>query len=227
MIGHKACWFWLLACVLGCSGCGTVRYERAHVLGFNVTNLTLGRGVAYSLPPGYSAIDPRSLVTAKMQNADFEKYLRAVAAKNDEPNRQFAFNECLLFRMEDRYVAIFHASINFPATFKSLPPQDRAQLLPILANEARLYFATPNKNYRSVYAEHQGNTVIEHLSFRINAAGKAGEGWVGTGFSFVGEVTDLVSVFVLAREEDSSAAQADRQYILNHFNYGAAAAKLK
>lgn len=227
MLGHKKCWFLLLALVLGCSGCGTIRYERAHVLGFNVSNLTLGRGVAYSLPPGYSAIDPGSVVTAKMQNAEFENYLRAITAKNDVPNPRHAFNESLLFRMQDRYVVIFHASVNFPATFESLPPQDRALLLPILANEDRRFFATPNKDYRAVQTQRQGNTVIEHLSFRINAVGRTGEGWVGTGFSFVGAVTDVVSVFVLAREAEASAAQADRQYILDHFVYGAAAAKLK
>ncbi len=227
MIGRKICQFIFLVFVLGLSGCGTVHYERAHVLGFKVSNLTLGRGVAYSLPPGYSAIDPANLAKTKFQNREFENYLRAITAKNDMPIRRHAFNESLLFQMQDRYVVIFHASINFPSTFASMPPQDRARLLPLLAEEDRRFFATPNKNYQSVQTEHGGNTVIEHLSFRINAAGPAGEGWVGTGFSFVGAVTDLVSVFVLAREEDASAAQADRQYILDHFTYGAAASKIE
>ena len=227
MSGLKKYGLFLFVVIFGLSGCGTVHYERAHVLGFKVSNPTLGRGVAYSLPPGYSVMDAQSDATDKFQNKQFEQYLRAITAKNDTPNSRHAFNESLLFRMRDRYVVIFHASINFPSTFASLPPQDRARLLPILANEDRRFFAIPNKNYQAAQTQHQGNTVLEHLSFQINAAGQAGEGWVGTGFSFVGAVTDLVSVFVLAREEDASAAQADRQYILDHFSYGAAASKVE
>lgn len=225
MPGRKLRSLFVISIALLFSACGTVTYERSHIIGFEVSNRTLGRGVAYKLPPGYAALDPVSGELPKLRNQGFENYLRAVTLRNEEPNSRHAFNECLLFRQQDRYVVVFHAAINFPSTFDSLPPEERARVLPILANEARLFFATPNKDYRAVQTERQGNTVIEHLSFLVNAAGPAGHGWVGTGFSFVGDVTDVVAVFVFAPVLQASAAQSDREFILDHFRYGTEATK--
>ncbi|MBC8011599.1 MAG: hypothetical protein H7067_16055 [Burkholderiales bacterium] len=212
----------LLAVIaLGLAGCGSITYERARVVGSTVGNPTLGRGVAYQLPTEYALLNPYAPVPALPESQAFENYLRGIVAANDKPQEQHGFRESYLYRAQDRYVVVIHVAINFPSTFRALPPQERALLLPQVAAENRRYFAVPNREQHDEFIELSGRDAIAHRAFLLDAAGPAGRGWIGTGFTFIGDVTDVVAVYVFSRRHDSDAGQADLKVIMDSFRYGA------
>ena len=210
----------LFAIAFALSACGTVTYERARLDGLKVSNPSFGRGVAYQLPPGYALLNPYAPVPAKLENADFETYLRGVVASNDSPNPRYAFRETLLYRSDDRYVVVFHIAMNLPWTFRSLPPEQRALLLPDLANECRRYFNVSSKDGHDEFVEREGRTVIMHEPFRLGGANEAGRDWIGTGYGVIGDVTDIVALFAFARSEEVTEAKADLEQIMAGFRYG-------
>ena len=125
------------------TGCGTVTYERARFENDRVSNPTLGRGVYYQIPPGYSVLNPRSPVPPKRENRKFEAYLRQITAANDDSREHHAFREAILFRSENRYLWICHISLNLPGTFRGMHPGRRKLLMPTFAQETYRYFEVP------------------------------------------------------------------------------------
>lgn len=218
----RAAVFILLA--VGLSGCGSVTYERARVAGSTVNNPTLGRGISYRLPSDYALLNPYAPVPARPESQAFENYLRTITARNDTPNPRYPFRETLLYRAQDRYVVAFHASLNLPATFRSMPPEQRALVLPHFAAENRRYFAIPDQEQKNEFIELSGRNAIRHHSFLLDAAGPASRGWMGTGFVLLGDVTDVIDIYVFTRRHDGEAGQADLKVIMDSFRYGAPAA---
>lgn len=203
-------------------------YQRAQVEGQTISNPSLGRGVSYQVPPGFIAVGPESVLAAKSENQGFENYLRGIVASNNMPDKHVAFRESMLYRSSDpllfgsneRYLVIFHVAMNLPYTFRSLSPQQRALLLPEVALLTRRYFVVPNKGQSVDFMQLGTRTVIAHRSFRIQAAGAAGQDWVGTGLSVMGDVTDIVAVYIFARSENWSVGQNDLDHVIAWFKYG-------
>lgn len=207
-----------LALVL--SGCGSVTYERARFDGEHVSNPTLGRGVYYELPASYSVLNPRSPVPTKRENAAFESYLRAITAANDGAPDHAAFREAILFRSENRYLWIYHASLNMPTTFRSMHPAQRTYVMPQIASSSYRYFDVPQSDFDYTFEQLRGRTAISYKPFRLGGGGVGTADWRGIGFTILGDVTDVIDIKIFARTEDLPAAQADLQSILDHFSYG-------
>ena len=221
-------WLRFLFCLaaLAFAGCGTIRYERARLEGAHVSNPTLGRGVYYQLPDGYAQLNPWSPVPPKPENREFERFLRGVIAANDQIDPHMAFREALLFRNEDRYLAIIHLVMNLPCTFNTLPPGKRAELLPLLASETYLYFKVPREDFTCELCQLSGFNAARHPPFRLalsSPAGKAGptaSDWRGVGCSFMGAGKDLAFVLFFARQQDIPLAQAELDLFMADFRYG-------
>lgn len=215
--------FSLLAIAFALSGCGAVTYERARVVGSTVSNPTLGRGISYRLPADYALLNPYAPVPALPESQEFENYLRRVVAYNDKPDISFAFRETLLYRTQDRYLVAFHNAQNIPTTFRSMSPERRAFVLPEIAASNCRVFSVPNREQKDELIEISAHSAVHHRSFLLDAAGPAGRGWMGTGFLLLGDVTDVVAVYVFSRRHDGDAAQADLKVVMDSFRYGAAA----
>lgn len=208
------------AFLLTLTGCGTVKYERANFDGAAVTNPTLGRGVSYKIPSGYAFLNPYFPLPTKPQNAAFENYMRQLTAVNNKPDQSLAFRECMLFRNDDRYLVIVHASLNLSATFRSMGPGVRTLLMPELASAIYRYFDTPHRDFNFTVDQVKGRNIINFPPFTPQAAGAPSQGWQGTGFSLLGDRTDIVAVVVFARDADLASAQADIRSIQDNFTYG-------
>ena len=202
------------------SGCGTVTYERTRFEGDRVSNPTLGRGVYYQIPSGYSVLNPWSPVPPKPENKKFEAYLRQITANNDQGKTHHAFRETILFRSENRYLWIYHAALNLPGTFRGMHPGRRKLLMPAIAAESYRYFDVHPEDFDYTFEHVHGRGIIAYKPFRVEAAGVGENTWRGVGFTVLGDVTDITDVKIFAREADLPAAQADIQAILDGFSYG-------
>lgn len=221
-MSFKSSQFLSLLAVLALTGCGSVTYQRARLEGQTVSNPSLGRGVAYQVPPGYALLNPWSPVPPKPENAKFEYYLRSIVATNDKPDKSYAFRESLLYRSGDRYLVVFHVSLNTPKTFRSLRPENRARLYPFLAEHAGRYFGMSAKDYQVDFIQHEDRTLITFAPFRPAAADEAASGWQGTGYGVIGDLHDVIAIFFFARSYETSQAVDDSNYVLDHFHYGPA-----
>jgi hypothetical protein len=215
-----------LVSVLGLSGCGTLKYERARFDGNRVSNPTLGRGIYYQLPEGYALLNPWSPVPPKPENNQFEGFLRQIVANNDQPPQHGAFREALLFRNDDRYLVISHVSINTRRTFDMLSAAKRANLLLRMASLNYRFFDVPHEDFDYTFRSLSGYTAIMHPAFQIGTISKASEArekaedWRGVGFSFVGGVKDVAFVTILARSTDLPLAESDLNALIAGFRYG-------
>jgi len=209
----------LLCLALFSAGCGSIQYERARFDGNRIANPTLGRGVYYQIPDTYAVLNPWSPVPTKPENVAFETYLRRITALNDESKQQVAFRETLLFRAENRYLWIFHASMNLPGTFRGMHPGNRKLIMPAIAAESYRYFGVPQADFDYGYEQLGGRSLIIYKPFRLDAR-KTGEGWRGVGATVIGDVTDIMDVKIFAREADLPAAEADLKAVLAGFSYG-------
>jgi hypothetical protein len=208
-----------LTALLLLAGCGSITYERSRFDGNRLSNPTLGSGVYYQLPEGYSVLNPWSPVPPKKENARFEAYLRGITAANDQDTTHHAFQEALLFRQENRYLWIRHAAVNRSETFRNMHPARRALLLPKVAAESYRYFEVPPSDFHYSIEQERGRTIILYQPLKLQTA-KVGEDWRSIGFTMLGDQTDLVEIRLFARERDLPAAQADLRALLDHFSYG-------
>lgn len=207
-----------LALALGLGGCGSVVYERARFDGNRVSNPTLGRGVYYRIPAAYSVLNPRSPVPPKKENLEFEKYLRGFAATNDESGDN-AFRETILFKAENRYLVLIHASVNIPGTFRRMPPQNRALLMQQFASFPYRFFQVPQSDFNYAFEQVAGRSAIAYKPFRTGLV-DGGADWRGLGYTLLGDVTDIMHVMLFTRTADLAAAEADLKSIVSDFSYG-------
>ena len=157
----------LAATTLLFAGCGTITYERARFDGNRVSNPTLGRGIYYQLPETYSVLNPWSPVPTTRENLSFETYLRSISAATDREVTRHAFRESILFRSENRYLWIYHVSLNLPSTFQTMHPGRRKLLMPALAADSYRYFNVPQSDFDYTFENVHGRSIISYKPFRV------------------------------------------------------------
>lgn len=210
----------LLLNLICLTGCGSITYERSRFDGNRLSNPTLGKGVYYRLPETYSVLNPWAPVPTKRENAPFEGYLRTITAATNQPPTHHAFRESFLFRSENRYLWIYHASLNLPGTLNSLHPAQRKLLYPDLAASAYRYFDVPQSDFDYSVEQVRGRSIISYKPFRVDHPSLKDSDWRGIGFTVMGDVTDIMDVKIFAREAELPAARAEIQSILDGMSYG-------